>query len=402
MFGWEFPPHNSGGLGTACFGLTRALAREEVDVLFVLPKRVGVATDHARLIFADDRPITVREVTSSLTPYVTGSQYEAMLTPEERSLYGPTLLDEVRRYAVRAGEIAKKEQFDIIHAHDWLSFLAGLEAKKVSGKPLVLHMHATEFDRTGGQGMNTEVFQIEQMAMMRADRVVAVSNYTKEKIVSQYGVHPDKVMVVHNGIDEEDYSYSADRLESLRAHGTKIVLFTGRLTVQKGPEYFIRAAKRVLDFCPNTIFVIAGSGDLEYRLMREAAHLGISDKVLFAGFVRGRELDALYRSADLFIMPSVSEPFGITPLESVINGTPVLVSKQSGVAEVLTHALKADFWDTDEMANKIVATLRHDTLRDTLRDHSQTEVKRLTWREAARKCVDIYHDLLVAPVSVSY
>lgn len=402
MFGWEFPPHNSGGLGTACFGLTRALAREEVDVLFVLPKRVGVATDHARLIFADDRPVTIREVASSLTPYVTGSQYEAMLTPEERSLYGPTLLEEVRRYALRAREIAQKEQFDVIHAHDWLSFLAGLEAKKVSGKPLVLHMHATEFDRTGGQGVNEEVFAIERLAMVRADRVVAVSNYTKEKIVAHYGVHPDKVAVIHNGIDEEDYSYSAPHLEALRAHGTKVVLFTGRLTVQKGPEYFIRAAQRVLDFCPNTVFVIAGSGDMEYRLMREAAHLGISDKVMFAGFVRGKELDALYRSADLFIMPSVSEPFGITPLESVINGTPVLISKQSGVAEVLTHALKTDFWDTDEMANKIVATLRHDTLRDTLREHGQTEVKRLSWREAARKCVELYRELLVAPVSVSY
>lgn len=402
MFGWEFPPHNSGGLGTACFGLTRALAREEVDVLFVLPKRVGVATDHARLIFADDRPVAIREVASSLSPYVTGSQYEAMLTPEERSLYGPTLIEEVRRYALRAREIAEKEQFDIIHAHDWLSFLAGLEAKKVSGKPLVLHMHATEFDRTGGQGVNSEVFGIERFAMERADRVVAVSNYTKEKIVSQYGISPEKVVVVHNGIDEEDYSYAADRLEALRAHGTKVVLFTGRLTVQKGPEYFIRAAQRVLQFIPNTVFVVAGSGDMEYRLMREAAHLGISDKVIFAGFVRGKELDALYRSADLFIMPSVSEPFGITPLESVMSGTPVLVSKQSGVAEVLTHALKTDFWDTDEMANKIIATLRHDTLRDTLRDNSQTEVRRLSWREAARKCVELYRELLVAPVRVSY
>lgn len=402
MFGWEFPPHNSGGLGTACFGLTRALAREEIEVLFVLPKRVGVAADHARLIFADDRPITIREIASSLTPYVTGSQYEAMLTPEERSLYGPTLLEEVRRYALRAREIAQNEHFDVIHAHDWLSFLAGLEAKKVSGKPLVLHMHATEFDRTGGQGANQDVYDIERFALARADRVVAVSNYTKEKIVAQYGLHPSKVTVIHNGIDEEDYAYSAPRLEALRAHGTKIVLFTGRLTIQKGPEYFIRAAKRALEFVPNTVFVVAGSGDMEYRLMREAAHLGISDKMLFAGFVRGKELDALYRSADLFIMPSVSEPFGITPLESVINGTPVLISKQSGVAEVLTHALKTDFWDTDEMANKIVATLRHDTLRDTLRDNSQTEVKRLSWREAARKCVDVYHELLVAPVNISY
>lgn len=401
MFGWEFPPHNSGGLGTACFGLTRALAREDIDVLFVLPKRVAVSAQHTRLLFADEGTIRIQEVVSSLIPYITASRYTEEFGHIEDSLYGPTLFDEVRRYALRAREIAAREQFDIIHAHDWLSFLAGLAAKEVSGKPLVLHMHATEFDRTGGQGVNSDVYAIEQRAMQVADKIIAVSNYTKQKIVEQYGIHPEKVSVVHNGIDAEDYTHQIERLEALRADGNKIVLFTGRLTVQKGPEYFIRAAKRVLHFCPNTLFVIAGSGDMEYRLMQEAASLGVSDRVLFVGFVRGVELDALYRTADLFVMPSVSEPFGITPLESVINGTPVLLSKQSGVAEVLTHALKADFWDTDELANKMVSVLEHDALQTTLSTYSSAEVQGLTWKRAAKKCVSIYHDLLFAPTLVS-
>src|SRR3989344_3160483 len=401
MFGWEFPPHNSGGLGTACFGLTRALAREDVEVLFVLPKRVAVTAEYARLLFADEGTIRIQEVASSLTPYVTASRYSEEFGRIGDSLYGPTLFDEVRRYALRAREIAAREQFDIIHAHDWLSFLAGLAAKEVSGKPLVLHMHATEFDRTGGQGVNSDVYAIEQRAMQAADKIIAVSNYTKQKIVEQYGIHPEKVSVVHNGIDVEDYTHQIERLETLRANGNKVVLFTGRLTVQKGPEYFIRAAKRVLYFCPNTLFVIAGSGDMEYRLMQEAASLGISDRVLFVGFVRGAELDALYRTADLFVMPSVSEPFGITPLESVINCTPVLLSKQSGVAEVLTHALKADFWDTDELANKMVSVLEHDALQSTLSSYGSAEVHGLTWKRAAEKCVSIYHDLLFAPALVS-
>ncbi|MHB8651828.1 MAG: glycosyltransferase family 4 protein [Minisyncoccota bacterium] len=401
MFGWEFPPHNSGGLGTACLGLTRALSREDIDVVFVLPKKVPVTTQHTRVVFADVHPVTLYEVSSALTPYMTAQGYERFAYGEVDTLYGPTLLDEVKRYAKRAREIAQQETFDIIHAHDWLSFLAGIEAKRISGKPLVVHMHATEFDRTGGQRANTDVSAIEQFGMEQADRVIAVSNFTKQKIVATYGIHPEKITVVHNGIDREDHAGQVGALKAFRSNGAKVVLFTGRLTVQKGPEYFIRAAKRVLDFCPNTVFVIAGSGDMEYSLMREAAALHIADKVLFVGFVRGDELDSLYRTADLFVMPSVSEPFGITPLEAVMNGTPVLVSKQSGIAEVLSHALKADFWDIDEMANKIVSVLRHDTLREVLRETSGREVAGLSWREAAQKCIGVYRDLFVAGASVS-
>lgn len=401
MFGWEFPPHNSGGLGTACFGLTRALSREDVEVTFVLPKKVAVERLHTRVVFADEHPTTIYEIESALTPYVTAKEYEYGIDGNTCTLYGPTLLDEVRRYALLAREIAQRETFDVIHAHDWLSFLAGIEAKRLSGKPLVVHMHAIEFDRTGGQGANADVLAIEQFGMEQADKIIAVSNYTKQKIIKTYGIHPEKISVVHNGIDQEDHAGQLGALEALRANGAKVVLFTGRLTIQKGPEYFIRTAKRVLEFLPNTIFVVAGSGDMEYSLMREAATLRIADKVLFVGFVRGDELDALYRTADVFVMPSVSEPFGITPLESVINGTPVLISKQSGIAEVLNHALKADFWDVDEMANKIVSFLRHDALRDVLRETSRREVAGLSWREAAQKCIGIYRDLIVAGAGVS-
>ena len=394
MFGWEFPPHNSGGLGTACFGLTRALAKRRVEVLFVLPKKVGVSSDFVNILFADTRKVKFLEVESSLKPYVTSEGYLRERDKTLSDIYGNTLMQEVRRYALRAREIAKKERFDIIHAHDWLSFLAGVEAKKVSGKPLILHMHATEFDRTGGQGVNQDVYNIEREAMNYADGIIAVSNFTKQKIVEHYGIPADKIEVVHNGIDECDYTSIPDRLSELKNAGQKIVLFAGRITIQKGPEYFIRAAKRVLDMKQNVLFLIAGSGDMERQMMLEAATLGISDHVVFVGFLRGDDLNAVYRAADLFVMPSVSEPFGITPLESIIAGTPVLISKQSGVAEVLTHALKADFWDTEDMANKILGVVSHHSLWETLWGNSREEVKKVTWDAASRKCIDYYERIL--------
>ena len=309
-------------------------------------------------------------------------------------VYGGNLIDEVRRYGAYAGELAKRRSFDIIHAHDWLSFPAGLAAKRVSGKPLVVHVHATEFDRTGGTGVNQEVYKIEREGMHLADAIVAVSQWTKNLIVKHYGVAPEKVTVVHNGIDAGDYRPLPDRLAALKRAGEKIVLFVGRITLQKGPDYFIRAARRVLELEPKTYFIVAGSGDMEGQTLREAAALGIADRVIFTGFVRGQELDALYQSADLYVLPSVSEPFGITPLESLVNGTPVIVSYQSGVAEVLRHALKVDFWDTEELANQIIAVLRHPALYQTLKQYGGEEVKKVTWTAAAAKCLDLYHRLL--------
>lgn len=395
MFGWEFPPHNSGGLGTACFGLTRALAARKIEVLFVLPKKVGVAASFMNILFADKKSVKFLEIETPLKPYVTSESYIRERDKVTSDIYGGTLMQEVRRYALRARDIAKKETFDVIHAHDWLSFLAGVEAKKVSGKPLILHMHATEFDRTGGQGVNQAVYDIERESMMQyADGIIAVSNFTKQKIVERYGVPAEKIQVVHNGIDECDYTSIPDRLSEMKKAGQKIVLFAGRITIQKGPEYFVRAAKRVLDVNPNVLFLVAGSGDMERQMLLEAASLGISDRVIFVGFLRGDDLNAVYKIADLFVMPSVSEPFGITPLESIIAGTPVLISKQSGVSEVLVHALKTDFWDTEDMANKILGVVSHRSLWQTLWGNSREEVKKVNWDAASKKCIDYYEKII--------
>jgi glycosyltransferase involved in cell wall biosynthesis len=396
MFGWEFPPHNSGGLGTACFGLTRALAAKKIQIIFVLPKKVGVAASFLKMVFADTKRIKFHTVDSTLKPYVTSDGYIRERDKLLTEVYGGTLLEEVRRYALRAREIAKKETFDVIHAHDWLSFLAGIEAKRVSGKPLIVHVHATEFDRTGGQGVNQEVYEIERAGMHFADGIIAVSNFTKQKIVERYGVSPKKIEVVHNGIDECDHEDISKHFEHLKRLGQKIVLFAGRITIQKGPEYFVRAAKRVLEVNPNVLFLVVGSGDMERQMMMEAAYLGIGDHVLFAGFHQGDSWNAAHRAADLFVMPSVSEPFGIAPLDAILAGTPVIISKQSGVSEVLTHALKVDFWDTEDMANKILGVISHKSLKDTLWRNSREEVKRVNWNVAGQKCIDYYTKIICA------
>jgi glycosyltransferase involved in cell wall biosynthesis len=396
MFGWEFPPHNSGGLGTACFGLTKALSRESTDVVFVLPKKVPVNTSHAKLVFANEKSIKVRHIDSILYPYITSETYSDEVRNLKDEVYGLSLMEEVKRYARKAGAIAVSENCDVIHAHDWLAFLAGIEAKRATGKPLVVHVHATEFDRTGGTGVNSEVYAIEKQGLEEADAVIAVSGWTKNILISKYGVPPEKIQVVHNGIDTDDHKIVSHKIESLKRAGNKIVLFVGRITLQKGPDYFIRAAKRVLEYRPDTLFVVSGSGDMECQMIRQAAESGIGDKVIFAGFLRGDELSGIYQSADLYVMPSVSEPFGITPLESLMNGTPVLISKQSGVAEVLTHVLKTDFWDTEDMADKIISVLDHRPLYESLRENGGREVERNSWRNAAMKCINIYQRLCSA------
>lgn len=390
MFGWEFPPFNSGGLGTACFGLTRALSDEGADVTFVLPRKLDISVPFAKIRFADIAK-DIRADVSILSGYITSQEYLFLRSKGAGMFYGGTLIEEVMHYASKAKDIALDERPDVIHAHDWLSFLAGIEAKKATGKPLVLHMHATEFDRTGGQGVNQNVYDIERYAMEEADGVITVSNFTKEKIIRHYGIPAGKIAVVHNGIAESDYHSLPPILEEIKkGGGQKIVLFAGRITIQKGPEYFVRAAKKVLEHYPDVLFIVAGSGDMRNQMMREAAYLGIGDKLIFTGFLRDDDLNALYQAADLFVMPSVSEPFGIAPLEAIANGTPVIISKQSGVSEVLSHALKVDFWDVDEMANKILAVLMHPPLQTTLREESRKEVKKVSWKAAARKVLDFY------------
>ncbi len=396
MFGWEFPPHNSGGLGTACFGLTKALSRADVRVTFVLPKKLeGLSHEFLRIVFANIRNIKIRSVTSLLAPYISSEQYDEHLrTAPENEVYGLNLFDEVRRYGLQARIIAGEEAHDVIHAHDWLSFRAGIEAKRVSGKPLIVHVHATEFDRTGGHP-NQYIYEEERRGMHAADCIISVSQHTKNMIVEHYGVEADRITVVHNGIDHADHRHDLPPVfEHIRTRGQKIVLFVGRITIQKGPDYFIKVARRVLEYDPNVLFVMSGAGDMEHQIIRLAADMGLGDKVVFAGFVRGEELMKLYRAADLYVMPSISEPFGITALEALANGTPILVSKQSGVAEVLTHALKSDFWDIDDMADKILNVVGSNGLRDTLGEFGSKDVEHVTWESAAGKCGVVYNKLL--------
>ncbi|PIR57757.1 MAG: 4-alpha-glucanotransferase [Parcubacteria group bacterium CG10_big_fil_rev_8_21_14_0_10_38_31] len=398
MFGWEFPPHNSGGLGVACKGLSMALASRTFEIIFVLPKRVDISESRLNLVFADiDYNIKIKAIDSLIYPYITSTEYSTHLSNGYSPIYGGNLMEEVIRYAVKASGIARHNDFDVIHAHDWLSFPAGIHAKKVSGKPLIVHVHATEFDRTGGKGVNQEVYDIEKKGMEEADAVIAVSNFTKDIIVRHYGINPEKINVVHNGVDEREFNHNLlppENLMRIKEDGTKIVLFVGRITLQKGPDYFIRVAKKVLDHNPKVLFIISGSGDMEAQILNDAAYLGISDKVLFTGFLRGDELNQIFKLADIYILPSVSEPFGITPLEALMNKTPVLVSRQSGSSEVLSHALKADFWDIDDMAHKILAVLEYEPLSRCLAENGHSEVKGINWHRSADKCISVYNKVL--------
>ncbi len=394
MFGWEFPPFNSGGLGTACYGLTKGLSNLGINVSFVLPKAPADArADHVNLVIAQQRMkgITFREVKSLITEYVTSQAYDERyrellrFNRADTAVYGNDLHGEVYRYGESARIIAQQEDFDVIHAHDWLTYPAGINAKKVSGKPLVVHVHATEFDRTGGHGVNEHVYGIEKRGMELADAVIAVSAFTKSKIVQHYGIRPDKIHVVHNAVEFPEQPAAIKN--SIR---DKVVLFLGRITIQKGPDWFLYAARKVLDKMPDVKFIMAGSGDMEPMIIHKAAEMGMADKVLFAGFLRGQEIDQAYKMADLYVMPSISEPFGITPLEAMRNGTPVLISKQSGVSEVITHCLKADFWDVNEMANKMISVLQHAPLHEALSENGSQEITSLSWDRPAEKCIGIY------------
>ena len=396
MFGWEFPPYNSGGLGVACLGLTRALSQLGADVIFVMPKKLDIKTPWAKIVFADVDSIDMRAVHSALMPYVTSKSY--LRDRGVAGVYGNDLMSEVLRYAAAGGAIARSERFDVIYAHDWLSFGAGMEAKHATGKPLIVHVHATEFDRCGGSvGINRDVYEIEKEGMQAADVVVAVSEMTKNIIVREYGIPEWKVRVVYNGIDDTTTPQSGGslpRLRALKASGHRLVLFLGRVTLQKGPDYFLRAAKRVIERNPQVLFVLSGDGDMHETVMRLAAELGLGGHVFFTGFLNGADRHEVYAAADLFVMPSVSEPFGITALEAMKLRTPVLISKQSGVSEVVRHALKADFWDVDEMANKILSVVGYPGLREALAENAAREAERLTWADAAQKVSGIVHELV--------
>ncbi len=422
MFGWEFPPHISGGLGTACYGLVKGLLHNNVEVMFVVPKAYGDEDNSvARIINASDIVVDVRdkkykefwdnfsyiEVNSKLIPYVSDDEYYQIIHSDTTTstlevedkifqrkynfsgVYGVTLMEEVSRYALVAAYIAEQYDFDVIHAHDWLTYRAGIEAKRISGKPLIVHMHATEFDRSG-EKINQQVFDIEKEGMMAADRVVAVSNFTRNIVIKRYGIDERKVVTVHNGVsplDNEPNPLSSPTRE-------KIVTFLGRITFQKGPEYFVEAAYKVLQKDDNVRFVMAGSGDMMNRMIHRVARLKIGSKFHFTGFLKGNDVNKMFALSDVYVMPSVSEPFGISPLEALRSSVPVVISKQSGVSEVLIHALKVDFWDIDALSDSIYALLHYEALSEMFIKHGKNEVEHLKWDYAAEKVKDVYNSVV--------
>lgn len=397
MFGWEFPPFNSGGLGVACEGMSKALSASGVDLTFVLPMKIPLRASWCKFVFANE---SADFDESQIVRLFAGYQSHSLDTTICTSKYGlPAhvsggLIERVMAYAKRAPAIAKRHNHSVIHAHDWLTYPAGIAAKEASGKPLVAHIHATEFDRSGSDNVNSEIFNIELQGFRKADVVVAVSGRTREKVIQKYGIDPNKVKVVHNGVEFQKSSEAIpDIFRQIKDSGGNIILFVGRITLQKGPDYFVEMAKKVLSYEPNTFFVVSGSGDMEEFMIKEVSRSGISDHFIFCGFLRGDELARVYKAADMFVMPSVSEPFGIVPLEAMISDVSVLISKESGVSEVLNTVLKSHFWDVDDMTDKVVGVLRHKKLKNHLSINGREEVKNIHWKKAADSLISVYNSL---------
>lgn len=426
MFGWEFPPHIAGGLGTACYGMTRGLARNGVEVVFVMPRAYGDEDQRfVRVVNASDvetigtrdhefseellEKVSFIHIDSNMLPYISPEEYAAYHDEFVRSgrthewtdvwrqrytfsgKYGANLMEEVARYAMVAAQVAKdlEGQFDVIHAHDWLTYFAGIAAKRVSGKPLVVHMHATEFDRSG-ENINRRVYAIEKAGMQAADRVIAVSELTRRIVIGKYGIPADKVVTVHNAVRFGESEEAAPE----RAVKDKVATFLGRITYQKGPDYFVEAAAKVLQRVSDVRFVMAGSGDLMNHVVRRVAQLGIADRFHFTGFLKGGEVQRMFRLSDVYVMPSVSEPFGISPLEAMRSGVPVIISRQSGVAEVLDYAIKVNYWDVDALADAIYGLLTYPALGRMFASKGLEEVTGLKWTNAAAKIKTVYETVV--------
>ncbi|NLR62597.1 glycosyltransferase family 4 protein [Chitinophaga polysaccharea] len=423
MFGWEFPPYISGGLGTACHGISKGLLACDVDVVFVVPKAQGNEdTGKMKLVSAAAVPMPVRrdtaagfsgaltffEVNCPLVPYLSPDQFakhnpaafqesqHGEMENETQTThytfnggYGKDLMKEVWQYALVAAEIADTNSFDIIHAHDWLSFPAGIMAKEVSGKPLVVHVHATEFDRAG-DSINMQVYETERQGMLQADQIIAVSEFTRQTIIHKYYITPEKVVTIHNAVDNSPRTV----MPAVSPFREKVVTFIGRITWQKGPASFIEAAARILKIDKGFRFVMAGNGDLLPAMMKMAARLRISSNIHFTGFLKDQQREQLLAKSHVVVMPSVSEPFGIVPLEAIRAGVPVIVSKQSGVQEILQYALKVDWWNTDALANAIYALAQYKGLSGMLARESGKEVAALRWEKQAQLMKELYESLL--------
>ncbi len=409
MFGWEFPPHILGGLGTASYGLTKGMhANGDMDITFVIPKPWGdEEKGFATILGASDVPVAWRDVSREYVENRIGNVMDPDMyfrlrdhiyadfnylrlndlgCIEFSGRYPDNLLEEINNYSIVAGVIARTVECDVIHSHDWLTYPAGIHAKHITGKPLVIHVHATDFDRSRGN-VNPTVFAIEKDGMENADHIICVSNLTRRTVIEKYGINPDKVSTVHNAVIPLD----KELLELPRRTGReKVITFLGRITMQKGPEYFVEAAAKVLQKDKNVRFVMAGSGDMMDDMIKLAAKRGIADKFHFTGFLKGKEVYEMLRDSDVYVMPSVSEPFGISPLEAMEMGVPTIISKQSGCAEILDNVIKVDYWDIDALADAMHSIISYPGMYKTLKEKGIEEIHEITWEKAGKKVIDIY------------
>lgn len=419
MFGWEFPPHILGGLGTASYGITKGLsAQPDVHITFCLPKPWGDEDkSFMNIIGLSETPIVWRDVDydyvkerlgNRMTPELyfqlrdnIYADFNYRLTDdlgciEFSGRYPENLQDEINNYSIVAGVIARQQEYDIIHAHDWLTYPAGIHAKSVSGKPLVIHVHATDFDRSRGH-VNPTVYSIEKDGMDHADCIMCVSELTRRTVINHYHQAPAKVITMHNAV----YPLSQEILDMVeekrkeRAHRKeKVVTFLGRITMQKGPEYFVEAASLVLQRTHNIRFCMAGSGDMMNDMINMAADRGIADRFHFPGFMRGKQVYEAFADSDVYVMPSVSEPFGISPLEAMQCGVPSIISKQSGCAEILDKCIKTDYWDINAMADAMYSICTNESLHEYLKVEGKNEVDQITWEKVGKRIYDVYNSLI--------
>jgi glycosyltransferase involved in cell wall biosynthesis len=413
MFGWEFPPHILGGLGTASYGLTRGLAKQnDVNITFCLPKPRGDEDQSfLRIVGMNTVPIVYRtpewNTLKSQYPWMNPQDYfdfrdhlyadfNYMYTNEMGCMefsgrYPDNLHEEINNYSIVAGVVARTVNYDIIHSHDWLTYPAGIHAKQVSGKPLVIHVHATDFDRSRGN-VNPTVYAIEKNGMDYSDHIMCVSELTRQTVINKYHQDPRKVSVMHNAVEPLPQEI-AEIVPQKKSH-EKVVTFLGRITMQKGPEYFVEAAAMVLKRTHDIRFCMAGNGDMMNAMIKLAAERGIADRFHFPGFMKGRQVYECLKNSDVYIMPSVSEPFGISPLEAMQCEVPSIISKQSGCAEILDKCIKVDYWDINAMADAIYSICNNQALYEYLKVEGKKEVDGITWDKVGVKILNRYKSLL--------
>lgn len=419
MFGWEFPPHILGGLGTASYGITKGLAAQpDMHITFCLPKPWGDEDkSFMNIIGLSETPVVWRDVDYNYVKERLGTKMDPQLYYDLRDhiyadfnyrqtndlgciefsgRYPENLQDEINNYSIVAGVIARQQEYDIIHAHDWLTYPAGIHAKNVSGKPLVIHVHATDFDRSRGH-VNPTVYGIEKDGMDHADCIMCVSELTRQTVINHYHQSPDKCITMHNAVyplSQDILDMVAERRKAHQNRKEKVVTFLGRITMQKGPEYFVEAAALVLKRTHNIRFCMAGSGDMMNDMINMAAARGIADRFHFPGFMRGKQVYEAFADSDVYVMPSVSEPFGISPLEAMQCGVPSIISKQSGCAEILDKCIKTDYWDINAMADAMYSLCTNDSLHEYLKVEGKNEVDQITWEKVGKRIYDVYNKFI--------